>query len=97
MMDCQLTFTESEIQTLFGNEAAKDENSARLRDYYFKSSTYDNRGDRSSSENPGRRRVRDTIEWFGGASCSATSRNCRRLSESAAHLAIARSESRPSK
>ena len=31
-----------------------------------------------------RRRVRDTVEWSGEVSCSATSRNCRRLSESAA-------------
>ena len=30
-----------------------------------------------------RRRVRETVEWSGGPSCSATSRNCRRLAESA--------------
>ena len=42
MVDRQLTFTESEIQAIFGNEAAEDEDPARLRDYYFKSSTYDN-------------------------------------------------------
>ena len=44
-----------------------------------------------------RRRVRDTVEWSGGAASSDTSRNCHRLSESAARHAIARSESRPSK
>ena len=44
-----------------------------------------------------RRRVRDSVEWSGGASCSAKSRNSRMLSESAARHAIARSESRPSK
>ena len=41
--------------------------------------------------------VRDTVEWSGGAASSDTSRNCRRLSESAARHAIARSESSPSK
>ena len=44
-----------------------------------------------------RRRVRDSVEWSGGASCSAKSRNSQMLSESAARHAIARSESRPSK
>jgi hypothetical protein len=43
------------------------------------------------------RRVRDRVEWSGGASCSAKSRNCRMLSESAARHAMARSESKPSK
>ena len=43
------------------------------------------------------RRVRDRVEWSGGASCSAKSRNCRMLSESAARYAMARSESKPSK
>ena len=42
------------------------------------------------------RRVRDRVEWSGGASCSAKSRNCRMLSESAARHAMARSESKPS-
>lgn len=36
-----LTFSESEIQALFGHEAAEDEDPARLRSYYFKSATYD--------------------------------------------------------
>ncbi len=36
-----LTFSEPEIQALFGHEAAEDEDPARLREYYFKSSTYD--------------------------------------------------------
>ncbi len=36
-----LTFSEVEIQGLFGHEAAEDEDIARLRSYYFKSSTYD--------------------------------------------------------
>lgn len=36
-----LSFSEPEIQALFGHEAAEDENPQRLRDYYFKSSTYD--------------------------------------------------------
>ena len=44
-----------------------------------------------------RRRVRDSVEWSGGASWRAKSRNVRMLSESAARHAIARSESRPSK
>ena len=42
-------------------------------------------------------RPRDGVEWSGGASCSATSRNCRRLSESDTRHAIARSDSRSSK
>ena len=36
-----LTFTEAEIQALFGHEAAEDEDPDRLRGYYFKTSTYD--------------------------------------------------------
>ncbi|MFI7428489.1 P-loop ATPase, Sll1717 family [Micromonospora sp. NPDC049836] len=36
-----LNFTEDVIQSLFGHEAAEDEDPARLRQYYFKSSTYD--------------------------------------------------------
>jgi hypothetical protein len=36
-----LTFSETEIQALFGHEAAEDEDPARLRKYYFKSSVYD--------------------------------------------------------
>jgi hypothetical protein len=36
-----LTFSEVEIQSLFGHEAAEDENPDRLRQYYLKSSTYD--------------------------------------------------------
>jgi hypothetical protein len=37
----QLTFSEVELQSLFGHEAAEDEDLERLRKYYFKSSTYD--------------------------------------------------------
>ncbi len=37
----KLTFSEKEIQRLFGHEAAEDEDPARLREYYFKSDTYD--------------------------------------------------------
>lgn len=37
----KLTFSEVELQTLFGHEAAEDEDLERLRKYYFKSSTYD--------------------------------------------------------
>ncbi len=36
-----LSFSEEEIQKLFGHEAAEDENPERLREYYFKSDTYD--------------------------------------------------------
>lgn len=36
-----LLFSEVEIQKLFGHEAAEDETPERLREYYFKSSTYD--------------------------------------------------------
>jgi hypothetical protein len=36
-----LKFTEQEIQSLFGHEAAEDEDPDRLREYYFKSATYD--------------------------------------------------------
>ena len=43
------------------------------------------------------RRVRDRVEWSGGTSCNAKSRNCQMLSESAARHAMARSESKPSK
>lgn len=35
-----INFTESEIQKLFGNEAAEDEDPQRLREYYFKSSVF---------------------------------------------------------
>lgn len=37
----KLTFSEVEIQNLFGHEAAEDETPGRLREYYFKSNTYD--------------------------------------------------------
>ena len=37
----QLVFSEEQIQRLFGHEAAEDENLERLREYYFKSSVYD--------------------------------------------------------
>ena len=36
-----LTFTETEIQRLFGHEAAEDETLSRLREYYFKTTTYE--------------------------------------------------------
>lgn len=36
-----ITFTEQEIQALFGHEAAEDEDLDRLKEYYFKTSTYD--------------------------------------------------------
>lgn len=36
-----LTFSETEIQALFGHEAAEDEDFQRLRTYYFKTATYD--------------------------------------------------------
>jgi len=39
--EMKLTFTENEIQRLFGHEAAEDEDPVRLREYYFKSDTYD--------------------------------------------------------
>ena len=37
----ELDFSEVEIQRLFGHEAAEDEDIGRLREYYFKSSTYE--------------------------------------------------------
>lgn len=36
-----LKFSETEIQRLFGHEAAEDEDPARLKEYYFKTKTYD--------------------------------------------------------
>src|SRR6266496_5826599 len=36
-----LKFSETTIQQLFGHEAAEDEAPERLREYYFKSSVYD--------------------------------------------------------
>ena len=36
-----LNFSENEIQKLFGHEAAENESSERLRQYYFKTNTYD--------------------------------------------------------
>lgn len=36
----KLSFSESEIQRLFGHEAAEDEDPVRLREYYFKSDIY---------------------------------------------------------
>jgi hypothetical protein len=35
-----LTFSASEINRLFGPEAAEDEDAGRLREYYFKGTTY---------------------------------------------------------
>src|SRR4051812_39912378 len=40
-MNNRLTFSEAEIQNLFGHEAAEDETPARLRQYYFKNDIYD--------------------------------------------------------
>lgn len=37
----QLTFSDDQIQDLFGHEAAEDEDLQRLRSYYFRSATYD--------------------------------------------------------
>lgn len=37
----KLTFSEEQLQSLFGHEAAEDEDPARLREYYFKTNTYD--------------------------------------------------------
>ena len=37
----RITFTEEEIQGLFGSLAAEDENKERLEKYFFKSNTYD--------------------------------------------------------
>lgn len=37
----RVKFDETSIQRLFGHEAAEDEDVTRLREYYFKSSTYD--------------------------------------------------------
>lgn len=37
----KITFTESQIQRLFGHEAAEDEDPERLREYYLKSTVYD--------------------------------------------------------
>lgn len=39
-MQNKLQFTPENIEALFGNEAAEDENQTRLRAYYFKSSIY---------------------------------------------------------
>ena len=39
-MSQKVYFDEVEIQKLFGHEAAEDEDIIRLREYYFKSSTY---------------------------------------------------------
>jgi len=36
-----LSFNEAEIQGLFGHEAAEDEHPDRLRQYYFKTDTYE--------------------------------------------------------
>ncbi len=36
-----IDFTESQIQQIFGSEAAEDENIERLRSYYFKSKTFE--------------------------------------------------------
>lgn len=40
-MERHLNFSESEIQALFGHEAAENEEPTRLREYYFKNETYD--------------------------------------------------------
>ena len=36
-----ITFTEENIQKLFGNEAAEDEDVDRLKEYYFKNNVFD--------------------------------------------------------
>ena len=36
-----ITFSEQELQKLFGHEAAEDEDPDRLREYYFKTNTYE--------------------------------------------------------
>ena len=40
-IDNKLTFSELEIQKLFGHEAAEDEDPKRLREYYFKGNIYE--------------------------------------------------------
>jgi hypothetical protein len=40
-MTAAFAFTDSNIQSLFGHEAAEDEDPQRLREYYFKTSIYD--------------------------------------------------------
>jgi hypothetical protein len=37
----QITFSEQEIQAIFGHEAAEDEDPVRLKEYYFKSAVYE--------------------------------------------------------
>lgn len=37
----EISFSELELQRLFGHEAAEDEDHARLREYYFKTATYE--------------------------------------------------------
>jgi hypothetical protein len=39
--ESQLSFSEEELQKLFGHEAAEDEKPERLREYYIKTATYD--------------------------------------------------------
>jgi len=41
MVESKLTFSEEQIQALFGHEAAEDEEPTRLRQYYFKSTVYE--------------------------------------------------------
>jgi hypothetical protein len=41
MVNQTLSFSETELQRLFGHEAAENEDPCRLKEYYFKSSTYD--------------------------------------------------------
>ena len=40
-MTAKLEFTESTIQGLFGHEAAEDEDPVRLKEYYFKGTSYE--------------------------------------------------------
>jgi hypothetical protein len=40
-MNMRLEFTESLIQGLFGHEAAEDEDPKRLKEYYFKGTSYE--------------------------------------------------------
>ncbi len=47
-----IDFNDAQIQQLFGHEAAEDEDTARLRQYYFKSTTFDQVRKRASDSDP---------------------------------------------
>lgn len=40
-MQSKVTFTDDVIQSMFGHEAAEDEEPDRLKNYYFKTSAYE--------------------------------------------------------